>query len=715
MEGQRMKSKQTALVSRSSSAGKGSNGASRSPLTISRKIAIVSLTRYFGVVLLRRIPEYSSTVSHTTTRFHRSHRCIVSNMLKIRRLLRPQEGPLKRPLFPKYLLTTLLATVLVPSAAHATEVALTNDAHVNSTRTTTNFGTLANLYVGGGNNAFLQFDLTTLPIGTTSSQVSRAILTVYVNRINTAGAVTISPVTSAWNELTVTYAAQPAIGAPFATFTPVNAGGYITIDVTSLVQGWITTPASNDGIALTSATAAVLLDSKENDETGHSAKLDITITSTGASGATGAQGIQGPIGLQGLPGAAGPQGIQGTQGVQGPIGPAGPIGLIGATGSAGATGSTGATGNTGAQGVTGSTGAIGATGAIGNVGATGAQGVTGSTGNVGATGSTGVTGSTGATGATGTLGIVSNWSSAITYQPGQVVFCAACSSNGSSYAALSTNTNQDPPTQTSVWRLIAMQGATGSIGIAGANGNTGAIGATGATGATGANGATGTTGSVSYQGVYSVSTTYAQNAIVSDSNHYNTFISLANGNLNNALPTSGGITAFWATLAAQGAQGIQGAAGTGSGTVTSVTAGTITNAAAQGAGSITITNTTTTPTLNVSFPVYTLPTELTTLNSYYTSGITGTGNGAYSGPANGSNTCTLGDTILSVNSYTGGSYLPADGRLLQIASYTAVFSIMGINFGGNGTSNFALPNLTTIAPPGMYYSICVAGVFPARY
>jgi len=567
------------------------------------------------------------------------------------------------------LLTALLVTVLAPSAAHATEVALTNDAHVNSTRTTTNFGTLANLYVGGGNNAFLQFDLTTLPASLTASQVSRAILTVYVNRINTAGAITLSPVTSAWNELTVTYATQPALGTAFTTFTPVNAGAYITVDVTSLVQGWITTPASNDGIALTSATAAVLLDSKENDETGHSAKLDITTTTPGATGATGAQGIQGPIGPQGVQGAVGQQGIQGVQGVQGPIGPAGAIGLTGSTGAQGATGAAGATGSTGAIGSIGATGLTGATGSVGATGLIGATGTTGATGVTGSTGNTGITGATGAIGATGATGVA---------------------------------------------------GATGSTGSIGTTGSTGAIGATGVTGATGstgltgATGSTGSTGTVSYQGVYSTTTVYAQNAIVSDSNHYNTFISLANGNLNNALPTSGGITAFWATLAAQGAQGIQGAAGTGSGTVTSVTAGTVTNTAAQGAGTFTISNTTTTPTLNVNFPLYTLPTELSTLNSYYSSGITGTGDGTYVGPGNGNNTCTLGDTILSVNSYNSAAYLPADGRLLPIATYTAVFSIMGTNFGGNGTTNFALPNLTTIAPPGMYYSICITGIFPSR-
>ena len=82
---------------------------------------------------------------------------------------------------------------------------------------------------------------------------------------------------------------------------------------------------------------------------------------------------------------------------------------------------------------------------------------------------------------------------------------------------------------------------------------------------------------------------------------------------------------------------------------------------------------------------------------------------------NYSNTCMLGDIILSVNSYGGGgAAMPADGRLLPINTYTAVFSLLGTNFGGNGTSNFALPDLRSFAPKGLQFSICVEGIFPSR-
>lgn len=39
------------------------------------------------------------------------------------------------------------------------------------------------------------------------------------------------------------------------------------------------------------------------------------------------------------------------------------------------------------------------------------------------------------------------------------------------------------------------------------------------------------------------------------------------------------------------------------------------------------------------------------------------------------------------------NYMFASGQLLPIAQYTALFSILGTTYGGNGTTNFALPNL----------------------
>jgi microcystin-dependent protein len=50
-----------------------------------------------------------------------------------------------------------------------------------------------------------------------------------------------------------------------------------------------------------------------------------------------------------------------------------------------------------------------------------------------------------------------------------------------------------------------------------------------------------------------------------------------------------------------------------------------------------------------------------------------------------------------------GSYAPLDwalcnGQLLPVSQYSALFSILGTRFGGNGTTNFGLPNMQGAFP-----------------
>ena len=56
--------------------------------------------------------------------------------------------------------------------------------------------------------------------------------------------------------------------------------------------------------------------------------------------------------------------------------------------------------------------------------------------------------------------------------------------------------------------------------------------------------------------------------------------------------------------------------------------------------------------------------------------------------------------------------MPANGQLLNIASYTTLFSLLGTKYCGNGSTTFALPNLNAAAPNGLTYTICVYGVYP---
>lgn len=52
--------------------------------------------------------------------------------------------------------------------------------------------------------------------------------------------------------------------------------------------------------------------------------------------------------------------------------------------------------------------------------------------------------------------------------------------------------------------------------------------------------------------------------------------------------------------------------------------------------------------------------------------------------------------------------------LLPITQYEALFSLLGTNFGGDGRTTFALPNLASVTPNGLTYMICVMGIYPSR-
>lgn len=108
----------------------------------------------------------------------------------------------------------------------------------------------------------------------------------------------------------------------------------------------------------------------------------------------------------------------------------------------------------------------------------------------------------------------------------------------------------------------------------------------------------------------------------------------------------------------------------------------------------------------------TIPQNLTTLsNNLSTTGVAALGATYFHSDACAN--MNTGDIILSVNGYGTGA-LPADGRLLPINGNTALFSLVGTTFGGDGKSNFALPDLRPFAPYGLQYSICAQGMFPAR-
>ena len=288
-----------------------------------------------------------------------------------------------------------LALTVLPMAAFAQTVPLFQDSYVVPGNGT-NYGTAVTVNVGGTTNAegLVQFDLTTLPAG---ANVANATLTLFVNKVGSAGTVNISVANGAWSEGVVNGTNAPAAGAPVASAVTVPAAdSYLYVNATQAVQNWVNGTTPNDGFIITpNSGVSVFFDSKESTTTSHPATLTIILANSGATGATGAQGATGPTGAagaSGTQGAVGPTGAAGASGAQGATGPTGAAGAAGATGARGATGPTGVAGASGARGATGAAGAAGARGATGPTGSQGTIGLTGATGPAGPSGTTGIFG-----------------------------------------------------------------------------------------------------------------------------------------------------------------------------------------------------------------------------------------------------------------------------------------------------------------------------------
>ncbi len=504
----------------------------------------------------------------------------------------------------KHLLWASIACLLLSftPAAQATEATLIADAHVSAARPSVNSGSISNLYVGSGYTALVQFDLGSLPASTTAAQVSKATLRLYCNRVDSSGSVTLQAVGSSWGEYSVTFATLPSLGAILQTAQVTQTGAYITFDVTGTVQGWINSPASNSGLALTSAAAAVQFDSKENDLTAHPAALDITLSNQGPTGASGPAGAAGAIGATGTTGAPGPAGAAGPAGLAGPQGPAGGLSYQG-TYSASVNYATGAVvtyaGSSYSSLVSSNHGnlpplypaywgllAAAQNGPTGPSGQQGPQGATGPIGPAGVIGPQGIAGAVGPIGPHGLPGLVYRgaYASTTNYATGDVVLWS-----GSSYASLiDSNHGSTPDQNPQFWGMLTSQGPAGAQGAqgpqgfagsqglpgsvgppgeqgpqglqgiagqAGAQGIPGVTGAQGLQGPMGPQGAAGPVG-LTWQSAYSAGTNYGlADAVLYNGSAYVSLIASNHGNTPDQSPSQ------WSLFAAAGTPGTAGPVG----------------------------------------------------------------------------------------------------------------------------------------------------------
>lgn len=80
----------------------------------------------------------------------------------------------------------------------------------------------------------------------------------------------------------------------------------------------------------------------------------------------------------------------------------------------------------------------------------------------------------------------------------------------------------------------------------------------------------------------------------------------------------------------------------------------------------------------------------------------------------------LGQIQLYAFGFAPSNWLSCDGQILNISTNQALYTLLGTNFGGNGTTTFGLPNLNN-APnndarpvPQMKYYIATMGIYPSR-
>jgi microcystin-dependent protein len=74
----------------------------------------------------------------------------------------------------------------------------------------------------------------------------------------------------------------------------------------------------------------------------------------------------------------------------------------------------------------------------------------------------------------------------------------------------------------------------------------------------------------------------------------------------------------------------------------------------------------------------------------------------------------IGEIRIWANTFPPRNWAYCDGSLLDIAQYTALYSILGTSYGGNGRTTVGLPNLTGRAPMGMGLGPGLSSRYPGQ-
>jgi microcystin-dependent protein len=77
----------------------------------------------------------------------------------------------------------------------------------------------------------------------------------------------------------------------------------------------------------------------------------------------------------------------------------------------------------------------------------------------------------------------------------------------------------------------------------------------------------------------------------------------------------------------------------------------------------------------------------------------------------------LGEIQTFAYNFCPRGWAPLNGQIMAISQNTALFSLLGTTYGGNGTTTFALPTARpdfTLTGAPLIQCIALVGVFPSR-
>jgi microcystin-dependent protein len=80
---------------------------------------------------------------------------------------------------------------------------------------------------------------------------------------------------------------------------------------------------------------------------------------------------------------------------------------------------------------------------------------------------------------------------------------------------------------------------------------------------------------------------------------------------------------------------------------------------------------------------------------------------------------TIGEIRLFAGNFAPLNWAFCNGQTFAINQYMALYSILGVQYGGDGKSNFQLPNLAPLKESDggetpIQYVICLNGMYPQR-